>query len=104
MIFKDKDRCPVCGGALKYYDKVDRLIRGKSGAKQIVKIERYRCQCCSRTHRRLPDYIFPFKQYEADIIVGVIENLITVETLGFEDYPCELTMKRWRTQKIQIPL
>ncbi len=104
MIFENEDTCPVCGGDLRYYDKVSRLIRGKSGTKQIVKIERYRCRQCFRTHRQLPSYIFPFKQYEADIIVGVIEKLITIETLGFEDYPCELTMKRWRTQKIQIPL
>jgi hypothetical protein len=44
----------------------------------------------------LPDFIFPYKQYEADIIIGVIEGLITCDTLGFEDYPCEMTMIRWR--------
>ena len=27
---------------------------------------------------------------------GVLEGLITCETLGFEDYPCEMTMIRWR--------
>lgn len=36
------------------------------------------------------------KQYEADIIIGVLEGLITCGTLGFEDYPCEMTMIRWR--------
>lgn len=38
---------------------------------------------------------FPYKQYEAELISGVLEGLITVETLDFEDYPCESTMKRW---------
>lgn len=95
MIFENENVCPACGGTLKYYDKTNRFIRGKFGAKRSVTIERYRCQCCSRTHRRFPSYIFPFKQYESDIIIGVVEDLITNETLGFEDYPCELTMKRW---------
>ena len=31
-----------------------------------------------------------------NIIIGVIEGLITCETFGFEDYPCEMTMIRWR--------
>lgn len=39
--------------------------------------------------------VFPYKQYEAELISGVVEGLITAETLGFEDYPCESTMKRW---------
>lgn len=37
-------------------------------------------------HRELPDFIFPYKQYEAEIIIGVLEGFITCETLGFEDY------------------
>ena len=40
----------------------------------------------------------------AKIIDGVIEGLITCDTVGFEDYPCELTMIRWKTQNIQLPL
>lgn len=56
---------------------------------------RLRCCNCHAVHRELPDFIFPYKQYEADIIIGVLEGLITCETLGFEDYPCEMTMIRW---------
>lgn len=48
--------------------------------------------------------IYPYKQYESEIIDGVIEGLITCDTVGFEDYPCELTMIRWKTQNIQLPL
>lgn len=50
---------------------------------------------CGALHREIPKTIFPYKQYEAEVIIGVMEGLITCETLGFEDYPCEQTMARW---------
>ena len=34
----------------------------------------------------------------------VLEGLITCETIGFEDYPCEMTMLRWLSQKAQLLL
>lgn len=96
MISNNESTCPNCGGELKYYDHVKRLVRTKYGRKNKVDIRRFRCKQCGTMHRELPDYIFPYKQYEADIIIGVIEGLITCETIGFEDYPCEMTMFRWR--------
>ncbi len=97
MISDNQSICPKCGGQLKYYDKVQRLVRTKFGNKKWVTIRRLRCCKCRAVHRELPDFIFPYKQYEADIIIGVLEGLITRETLGFEDYPCEMTMIRWRS-------
>lgn len=89
--------CPDCGAQLKYYDKVLRVMRTKRRHTTHIQIERYRCIKCNHTHRALPDFIFPYKQYESEIIIGVIDNLITCETFGFEDYPCEMTMLRWKT-------
>ena len=34
--------------------------------------------------------------------MGVIEGLITPETLGYEDYPCEMTMHRWMNEKNRL--
>lgn len=96
MISNNESTCPKCGEQLKYYDSVKRLVRTKYGQKKKVVIRRLRCIKCHSIHREIPDFIFPYKQYEADIISGVIEGLITCETLGFEDYPCEMTMIRWR--------
>jgi len=96
MINNNESTCPKCGGQLKYYDSVKRIVRAKYGHKKKVDIKRFRCCKCHSIHRELPDFIFPYKQYEADIIIGVIEGLITCDTLGFEDYPCEMTMIRWR--------
>lgn len=95
MTIDDISICPDCGGDLKHYDHVRRIVRTKGGSKCWIKIPRYKCVVCNGVHRRLPDYIFPYKHYEAEIINGVVNGFITSETLGFEDYPCEMTMKRW---------
>ena len=68
MISDSKSTCPRCGGQLKYYDTVKRIVRTKYGVKNKVDIRRFRCQKCSAMHRELPDFIFPYKQYEAEIM------------------------------------
>ena len=95
MVAKDVTICPRCGGNLKHYGMVSRIVRTKNRATSWVKIRRLRCVKCGAFHREIPGFIFPYKQYESEVIVGVVEGLITHETLGFEDYPCELTMTRW---------
>lgn len=70
-------------------------MRTKGRKTTYLTIKRYRCIVCGTIHRKLPDDILPFKQYEAELIKGVAEGLITSDTLGYEDYPCEATMKKW---------
>lgn len=96
--------CLMCGDKLKYYDSVRRIVRTNSRKSRWIIVPRYQCMGCRCIRRYLPDYIYPYKQYESEIIDGVIEGLITCNTVGFEDYPCELTMIRWKTQNIQLPL
>lgn len=96
MISNNESICPKCGGELKYYDSVKRIVRTKYGKKKKIIVRRLRCIKCSSIHRELPEFICPYKQYEVDIIIGVLEGFITCETIGFEDYPCEMTMIRWR--------
>lgn len=86
---------------MKKYDSVKRIVRGKNHSKKIIVIERYKCPKCKTIHRDLPDFVYPYKQYNSDIIDGVVEGLINSETLGFEDFPCEATMKRWKKQGIK---
>lgn len=105
MVTHDESTCPDCGGPLKYYDRVPRIVRTKMRNTRWIKIRRLRCSKCGHLHRELPDYIFPYKQYEAEVIRGVIEGLITCETIGYEDYPCEMTMIRWiDSQELQLLL
>ena len=91
--------CPNFGGTLKYYDKVQRIVRTKERQTTWVTIRRFRCTKCHRVHREIPDFLYPYKQYEAEIINGVLEGFITSETIGFEDYPSEITMSRWKSHK-----
>ncbi len=100
MVRENVSICPKCGGELKYYGMVPRIVRTKNRVTNWVRIRRLRCEQCGAIHREIPPFIFPFKQYEAEVIVGVREGLITCETLGFEDYPCEATMERWRAKKV----
>lgn len=95
MTINDVSTCPKCGGALKYYDKVRRIIRMNGGVKHWINVKRFRCSKCCKTYRKLPEYIFPYKHYDARIIKAVLTGSITSDTLGFEDYPCEMTIKRW---------
>ncbi len=104
MVRENESECPNCGEKLKRYDEVQRIVRTKGHRTNHVKIQRLRCPSCGRIHRELPSYIFSYKQYDADVIQGVIEGFITSDTLGFEDYPCEMTMIRWRAQNSQLLL
>lgn len=81
---------------MKKYDKVKRLVRTKKGEKYDITVQRYYCKSCKRYVRDIPEDILPYKRYERELIEGVKEGLITADTLGFEDYPCEKQMKRWK--------
>ena len=95
MIRGNDKKCPICGGTLRPYGFKSRYVRGKYGKRSTIKIKRYKCVSCNSAHNKLPNFIIPYVRYEADIVYGVLEGLITVNTLGFEDYPSEQTMKRW---------
>ena len=104
MVSDDILYCPKCGASLKFYDTVPRIIRTKGRSYKYIKLRRLRCLECSAVHREIPGIIFPYKQYEAEIIRGVLEGSITSETYGYEDYPSEMTMVRWRAKKIHLLL
>ncbi len=84
---------------LKYYDTVKRILRSKNGVKNFIVIKRYKCVQCKYIRRILPEDLIRNKHYDVEIIRGVVEGLITSDTLGFEDYPCEVTMKRWKASQ-----
>ena len=84
---------------MKHYDKVQRKVKSKEGKTVWIDICRSYCPKCRSVRRELPDWLMRFKQYEKDIIEGVQEGLITDSTIGFEDFPCEMTKKRWRKNK-----
>ena len=104
MVKENATECPKCGGKLKHYDTVLRRVLGKSRLEKRVFVERLWCTNCHSYHNAIPALIFPYKHYEAEIIQGVLDGFITPETLGYEDYPCEMTMTRWRAQVLHSSL
>ena len=70
-----------------------------------IYIQRKRCQRCGAIHRELPDSLFPYKQYEAEVIRGVLDGFINSGTIGYEDYPCEMIMiRRESSHELQLLL
>ena len=95
LVNTNEKECPSCGGCLVRYDIVKRIAKGAGGSVRWLQIERLRCEKCCKVHRVIPNDIYPYKHYTAAIIDGVRNGSITPYDLEYEDYPCEMTMKRW---------
>lgn len=67
MVMRDQTTCPKCGGELKYYDSVPRLVRTKGRETARVSMRRFRCVRCGAVHRELSELLVPYKQYEAEV-------------------------------------
>lgn len=93
--------CKKCGGKVIKYGTVKRVVRTKRRETKWIAVQRYRCKECGFIFRDLPEGVERFKQYEKELIEGVQDGLIDSDVLGYEDYPCEMTMQRWKsdTQK-----
>lgn len=89
--------CPECQkGILKYRCRTPRHIRKEdSGAKEWYLIPVAKCdnQSCGRRCRLLPDFMVPFKHYEQEAILDVLDEVITEE--DSVDCPSAQTMRRW---------
>ena len=88
--------CPKCYIQMRHYDKVSRIVRCENNLKYYIQLNRVKCPKCKHVHRVIPDVLFPYKQYEARIILKAIFGLISSDLIEFEDYPCERTFERWR--------
>lgn len=99
MIRSSSTECPKCGGKLKYVGPVKRMIRTKGGHTYWIRIRRMMCVDCGTVHRELPDFLLPYKHYERRIIQGVQNGTITPYDIEYEDYPSEMTMKRWMNSR-----
>lgn len=88
--------CPICGEPLAYRDSCKRKMLLEGREQRTYLIRRLKCPSCGRIHRELPDILLPFKQYAAEIIAGVLDGIVTSNDEDDWDYPCEMTMLRWK--------
>lgn len=87
--------CPNCGGKLKFYDVAPRRVLEYEREASYISVRRLVCTNCKRVHRELPEGVLPYKHYSADVIFKSRLEFI-------DDYPCELTLKRWASLKLQV--
>lgn len=93
--------CPVCQRMLRYRDSHPRIRKkeggtgGTGGTRERLMIRRFRCQNCHSYHNELPDCLVPYKHYEAEVIAGVLDEVILPDDLDSEDYQSFNTMLRW---------
>lgn len=102
MIRINQILCPKCNGKLKYYDRVGRFVIEEFRYARKIQIRRLRCVSCGSVHRELPEDVFPYKQYGKEIIMDILSGSIDYDTIGFEDYPCDVTILRWRKSLTSI--
>ena len=96
MKLLEEPHCPYCGTKLKFEDHVTRHRKIEGGSKEWFRIERHKCPAGCGLVRVLADFLLPYKHYDIDIIMGVLDGTVTPERKEFEDYPCEKTMQRWK--------
>lgn len=82
MIKENEMNCPNCGKNLKRHDCVKRHYRTKGGVRKYILVERMKCIDCRKIHRVIPDFLCAYKHYEKEIISGVLEGLITSDTIA----------------------
>ena len=87
--------CPICGGKLNYRDNRLRIFKEYGGDKKRLLIRRLKCKC-GRLHHEIPDFLVPHKHYTNEVLENVLDDVSTPADLSSEDYPCEITMKRWK--------
>ncbi|WP_307197095.1 DUF6431 domain-containing protein [Neobacillus niacini] len=81
---------PCCGKSMSVIGTRNRKSRERSGETKLYNIRRMRCDQCGRIHHELPDFLVPYKRYEAECIESVLTNPST------HDVPAdESTLFRW---------
>ena len=83
-------QCPYCGGVLSGYDRRHRFAISSDGQRHTYKIRRLRCRCCGKLHLEFPDFLLPYKHYEAVVIAEVQHG--EGECCPADDS----TIRRWR--------
>lgn len=92
---REQSVCPICKGSLKYRDRCMRSMKQEGGKICGFYIRRLFCMECHKYHRELPDCLIPYKHYSTEVVSGVLDDIVSVQDEDSEDYPCEMTMRRW---------
>jgi len=92
--------CSVCHGQLKYHSSYRRYLQDEESNREQGWVAQVHCAACGKYPALLPEFIMPYKHYEAGVIEGVIaesENGVNVEKSGGCAADAS-TMRRWVKQ------
>ncbi|MEW6524975.1 MAG: DUF6431 domain-containing protein [Bacillota bacterium] len=84
--------CPCCGERLEVIGSRSRKYLNSKGEQVELRMRRVRCRACRKIHHELPDFLVPYKRYEATCVENVVSDP-PVEPLVAAD---DATLYRWR--------
>jgi len=87
--------CPICDKPLEYHSWVKRRLKNILDIKNTYNIRVMKCnnKACTQTyHRELPDFIIPYRRYDANSIETAIDH----DNEEILIAPDESTIKRWQ--------
>jgi len=87
---REKSICPICGGKLSVRDSRKRTCYHEDGTRKKYRLRRLKCKQCTKIHTELPDFMQPFKRYEAKVVEDVLDDK------GRSCPAEECTIRQWR--------
>ena len=61
---------------LKYRDTRRRIMKKEGGVVVFLLLRRLYCRKCRRLHIELPACLSPYKQYDVEVIEGVVDGMM----------------------------
>ena len=92
--------CPECGKIMTFHDTCNR--HGLNEKAECTWYVLRRFQCCGSTHREIPDFLFPFKHYEADVVQSAIDE--NTDKIAADESTIRCWRRQWRTQEMRVRL
>jgi hypothetical protein len=83
--------CPFCQGPLTTRDSRPRFVTREDGGRETWIVRRLRCRSCGKIHTELPNFILPYKHYEALAIQKTLDD-----EPGNSCAADDSTLRRWR--------
>ena len=87
---------------MAFRDTCNRHGLDKDARCQWYVLRRFACGDCNNIHREIPDFLFPYKHYNADVIQTVIEG--NTDGIAADESTMRHWQKQWQKQETRIRL
>ena len=91
--------CPRCHGPFKFHSTHSRHFLDEKGDRHDGWVAQCCCKTCKKYPSLIPDFIMPYKHYEAAVIESAILEVGENGSLGLNSCPADdSTVRRWVNQ------